>query len=61
MQDLDAYDLTVVLPTSPVCKPISLPPYVVAPCNIAKYYTTIVSSEPQYRQTKIFDFGNGEL
>ena len=59
MQDLDAYELTVVLPVDPANQTPSLPPYVVKPCDLATYHDKIAGeAEPQ---TKLFDFGNGEL
>ena len=61
MQDLSSHDLTIVLPTSPAKKTYSLPSYVVAPCDIAAYYHKFVNSESSYPQTKIFDYGCGEL
>ncbi|KAL1687450.1 kinase-like protein [Schizophyllum commune] len=56
MQDLDAHELTVVLPVDPANQTHSLPPYVVKPCDLATYYDRIAGgAEPQ---TKLFDFGN---
>ncbi|KAL1717671.1 kinase-like protein [Schizophyllum commune] len=56
MQDLDAYELTVVLPVDPANQTPSLPPYVVKPCDLAAYHDKIArEAEPQ---TKLFDFGN---
>ncbi|KAL1731334.1 kinase-like protein [Schizophyllum commune] len=56
MQDLDAYELTVVLPVDPANQTPSLPPYVVKPCDLATYHDKIAGeAEPQ---TKLFDFGN---
>ena len=57
MQDLDAYELTVVLPVDPANQTPSLPPYVVKPCVLAAYHDKIAGeTDPQ---TKLFDFGNG--
>ncbi|KAL1757694.1 kinase-like domain-containing protein [Schizophyllum commune] len=56
MQDLSAYELTVVLPVNAAHQTPSLPPYVVAPCDLAAYYDRVAGdAEPE---TKLFDFGN---
>ena len=58
MQDLPAYELTVVLPVNAAHQTPSLPPYVVAPCDLAAYYDKVAGDvEPE---TQLFDFGNGE-
>ena len=58
MQDLPAYELTVVLPVSAEHQTPSLPSYVVAPCNLAAYYDK-VAGDAQL-EAKLFDFGNGK-
>lgn len=57
VQDLSPYEMTVVLPRDPRAQTASLPPYVVMPCDLAKYWTRIRSSGPP--DVKILDFGNG--
>ncbi|KAI5886663.1 kinase-like protein [Schizophyllum commune H4-8] len=56
MQDLPAYDLTVVLPVNAAHQTPSLPPYVVAPCDLAAYYDKVAGDAKP--ETKLFDFGN---
>ncbi|KAI5831073.1 kinase-like protein [Schizophyllum commune Tattone D] len=56
MQDLPAYELTVVLPVNAAHQTPSLPPYVVAPCDLAAYYDSVADdAEPEM---KLFDFGD---
>ncbi|KAJ6579417.1 kinase-like protein [Mycena sp. CBHHK59/15] len=57
MQDLDSYELTVVLPTDPKSLLPSLPAYLVVPCDMAAYYDRIAEMDDP--QAKIFDFGSG--
>lgn len=60
LQDLSPYDLTVVLPRDPSAQTPSLPPYVVAPCDLAKYWARIRSPD-SLPDVKILDFGNGRV
>ncbi|KAJ6568132.1 kinase-like domain-containing protein [Mycena sp. CBHHK59/15] len=59
MQDLDSYELTVVLPTDPKSSLPSLPAYLVVPCDMAAYYDRIAEMDDP--QAKIFDFGSAHL
>ncbi|TFK68438.1 kinase-like protein [Pluteus cervinus] len=56
MQDLSPYDLTIVLPSSAINQTPSLPPYVVAPCNLSAYYNKLANSD--LPKTKLIDFGS---
>ncbi|KAI0351374.1 kinase-like protein [Trametes cingulata] len=57
MQDLTPYDLTIVLPREPSDQTPSLPPYVVGPCELGKYWESIRSPDSP-PEVKILDFGN---
>ncbi|KAI4293953.1 kinase-like protein [Schizophyllum commune Loenen D] len=56
MEELGDYDLTVVLTVDPAKQTPSLPPYIVAPCDLADYYMKTAGDDAPL--TKIFDFGN---
>ncbi|KAL0565056.1 hypothetical protein V5O48_016981 [Marasmius crinis-equi] len=60
MQDLDSHELTIVLPVDPKNSTPSLPAYVVAPCNLARYYGRICGSNDT-PHAKIFDFGSAHF
>ncbi|KAI0369095.1 kinase-like protein [Pilatotrama ljubarskyi] len=57
IQDLSPYDLTIVLPRDPSAQTSSLPPYVVPPCDLGRYWERIHSPDT-LPDVKILDFGN---
>lgn len=58
MHDLDTPETTLVLTSDPRKQTLSLPAYVVAPCDLVAYFRR--TANPAQPQVKIFDFGNGE-
>ncbi|KAI8996626.1 kinase-like protein [Trametes punicea] len=58
VQDLSTYDVTLVLPCDAAAQTPSLPPYVLPPCDLAKYWERIRSPMNQEPDVKILDFGN---
>jgi len=58
MQDLGSYDVTIIVPKSAANQTPSLPAYVLAPSDLARYYDRIAGKDPPH--IKIFDVGSGE-
>ncbi|KAF8902531.1 kinase-like domain-containing protein [Gymnopilus junonius] len=58
VRELNDQGITFVLPYSARDQTPSLPPYVVAPCDLEKYYNKVSGSIPPL--TKIFDFGTAD-
>ena len=58
MQDLGPYNITIIVPKSAINQTPSLPAYVLAPSDLARYYDRIAGKD--LPQTKLFDFGSGE-
>ncbi|CDO69670.1 hypothetical protein BN946_scf184851.g58 [Trametes cinnabarina] len=60
MQDLDPYDITVVLPCNPEEQTPSLPAYVLSACNLGEYCRRIRLPERD-PDIRILDFGNARF